>query len=171
MMCGFDPWPWLRIWRCLGIGRRHGSDPMLLWLWWRLAATALIRPLAWEFPHGLHHSHGNTGSESPYCSIKHSHHKNWRYLHFQWQWPVFSHWPKKQYKKLFVQDRNYCTANLLGLSGFYLHPVPMLMPGTLSRMILPRFFCISSTSSLFIIEAERTLPLPYDLGESGSWGP
>ena len=31
-----------------GVGRRRGSDPALLWLWYRLAATALIWPLAWE---------------------------------------------------------------------------------------------------------------------------
>ena len=31
-----------------GVGLRHGSD--LMWLWHRLAATALIRPLAWELP-------------------------------------------------------------------------------------------------------------------------
>ena len=31
-----------------GVGCRLGSDPSLLWLWRRLAATALIRPLAWE---------------------------------------------------------------------------------------------------------------------------
>ena len=52
---GFDPWP-----RSVGygsstalscgIGRRRGSDPALLWLWCRLAATAPIRPLAWEPP-------------------------------------------------------------------------------------------------------------------------
>ncbi len=34
-----------------GVGRRRGSDPMLLWLWCRLAATALIRSLAWEPPY------------------------------------------------------------------------------------------------------------------------
>ena len=34
-----------------GVGRRHGSDLMLLWLWHRPAATALIRPLAWEPPY------------------------------------------------------------------------------------------------------------------------
>ena len=34
-----------------GVGRRHGSDLVLLWLWGRLAATALIRPLAWEPPY------------------------------------------------------------------------------------------------------------------------
>ena len=28
----------------------HGSDPALLWLCCRLAAVALIRPLAWELP-------------------------------------------------------------------------------------------------------------------------
>ena len=33
------------------MGRRHGSDPALLWLWRRLAATAPIRPLAWEPPY------------------------------------------------------------------------------------------------------------------------
>ena len=31
-----------------GVGLRGGSDMALLWLWQRLAATALIRPLAWE---------------------------------------------------------------------------------------------------------------------------
>ena len=34
-----------------GVGRRHGSDPALLWLWRRPVATALIRPPAWEPPH------------------------------------------------------------------------------------------------------------------------
>ena len=27
------------------------KDPVLLWLWCRPMATALIRPLAWELPH------------------------------------------------------------------------------------------------------------------------
>ena len=31
-----------------GLGRRRGSDPSLLWLWCRPAATAPIGPLAWE---------------------------------------------------------------------------------------------------------------------------
>ena len=31
-----------------GVGRRRGSDPVLLWLWRRPAAVAPIRPLAWE---------------------------------------------------------------------------------------------------------------------------
>ena len=29
---------------------RRGSDLALLWLWRRLVATALLRPLAWEPP-------------------------------------------------------------------------------------------------------------------------
>ena len=32
-------------------GRRHGSDPALLWLWHRPEATAPIRPLVWEPPY------------------------------------------------------------------------------------------------------------------------
>ena len=36
-----------------GVGRRHGLDPALLWLWYRLVATALIGPLAWELPYAL----------------------------------------------------------------------------------------------------------------------
>ena len=35
-----------------GIGHRHGSD-LALWLWCRLAATAPIRPLAWEPPYAM----------------------------------------------------------------------------------------------------------------------
>ena len=31
-----------------GVGCRLSLDPALLWLWHRLAATAPIRPLAWE---------------------------------------------------------------------------------------------------------------------------
>ena len=31
-----------------GVGHRCGLDPEMLWLWHRLAATALIRLLAWE---------------------------------------------------------------------------------------------------------------------------
>ena len=34
-----------------GVGCRHGSDPMLLWLWCRPAAVAPIGPLAWEPPY------------------------------------------------------------------------------------------------------------------------
>ena len=30
------------------VGHRHGLDPALLWLWCTLAATASIRPPAWE---------------------------------------------------------------------------------------------------------------------------
>ena len=33
-----------------GVGRRHGSDLTLLWLWCRLAAVPLIGLLAWESP-------------------------------------------------------------------------------------------------------------------------
>ena len=34
-----------------GVGRRRGSD--LVWLWHRPAATAPIRPLAWEPPYAV----------------------------------------------------------------------------------------------------------------------
>ena len=33
------------------VGHRHGSDPVLLWLWCRLAAAAPTGPLAWEPPY------------------------------------------------------------------------------------------------------------------------
>ena len=38
--------------RC-GVGQRYGSDPALLCLWRRPAATAPIRLLAWEPPHAV----------------------------------------------------------------------------------------------------------------------
>ena len=34
-----------------GVGCRLSLDPELLWLWCRLAAVALIRPLPWELPY------------------------------------------------------------------------------------------------------------------------
>ena len=36
-----------------GVGHRRGSDPALLWLWCRPAATVLITPLAWESPYAM----------------------------------------------------------------------------------------------------------------------
>ena len=33
------------------LGDLSGSDPVLLWLWCKLVATALIRPLNWEPPY------------------------------------------------------------------------------------------------------------------------
>ena len=36
--------------RELWVGYRCSSDPKLLWLWRRQAATAWIKPLAWEAP-------------------------------------------------------------------------------------------------------------------------
>ena len=33
------------------VGCRCGLDPVLLWLWCRLAAVTLIRPLAWGPPY------------------------------------------------------------------------------------------------------------------------
>ena len=36
-----------------GVGRRFGSDMVLLWLWCRPTAAAPIRPLAWEPPYAV----------------------------------------------------------------------------------------------------------------------
>ena len=35
------------------VGHRRSSDPELLWLWCRPAATDPIRPLAWEPPYAM----------------------------------------------------------------------------------------------------------------------
>ena len=45
----------LRIRHCRELWCRSqmSSDPMLLWLWCRPAATAPIRPLAWEPPYAM----------------------------------------------------------------------------------------------------------------------
>ena len=34
-----------------GVGHKCGLDPVFLWLWHGLAATALIQHLAWGLPH------------------------------------------------------------------------------------------------------------------------
>ena len=34
-----------------GVGHKHSSDLAFLWLWFRPAAVAPIRPLSWEFPY------------------------------------------------------------------------------------------------------------------------
>ena len=37
-----------------GVGHGCSSDPASLWLWRKLAAVALIQPLAWELPYATH---------------------------------------------------------------------------------------------------------------------
>ena len=34
-----------------GVGHRHSMNPVLISLWHRLAAVALIQPLAWKLPY------------------------------------------------------------------------------------------------------------------------
>ena len=36
-----------------GVGCGRGSDPVLLWLWHKLEATAPIQPLTWEPPYAV----------------------------------------------------------------------------------------------------------------------
>ena len=53
---GLDPWLCsmgrrFSVAVSFGTGHRRGSDPLLLWLWCRPAAVALIQPLAWELPY------------------------------------------------------------------------------------------------------------------------
>ena len=36
-----------------GVGRSHGSEPTLLWLWCRPGAAAPIEPLAWKPPNAI----------------------------------------------------------------------------------------------------------------------
>ena len=62
-----------------GVGFRLNLDPTLLWLWCRLAAAALIQPLAWELPYaagvalkrkkkkGLNRSYGTLQARQVSC--------------------------------------------------------------------------------------------------------
>ena len=56
-MC-VQSWPCSVYWGSSGVAvscgviHRHGLDPVLLWLWCRLAVTDPIQPLPWELPYG-----------------------------------------------------------------------------------------------------------------------
>ena len=55
---GLNSWPCSVGWgssiaMTCGVGHRHSLDPALLWLWYRPAAVAMIRPLAWEPPYAI----------------------------------------------------------------------------------------------------------------------
>ena len=50
-----------------GVGRIRSSDPELLWLWYRPAATALIGPLAWEPPYAMRAALEKAKSQKEYC--------------------------------------------------------------------------------------------------------
>ena len=44
-----------------GVGCRHSSDPMLLWLWCRLTDVAPIQLLVWELPYATGAQGGREG--------------------------------------------------------------------------------------------------------------
>ena len=44
---------WTSIAMNCGVGHRHILDLVLPWLWYRPAAAAPVRPLAWEHPHAV----------------------------------------------------------------------------------------------------------------------
>ena len=55
-----------------GVGRKWGSDPAMLWLWCRPAATASIEPLAWEPPYAVGAApkrHTQKNLLLPFCQI------------------------------------------------------------------------------------------------------
>ena len=55
-----------------GVGRRHGSDlALLLWLWHRPVATALIRSLAWEPPYTVGEALKRQKGKKEECYKKH----------------------------------------------------------------------------------------------------
>ena len=62
-----------------GIGRRHGSDPTLLWLLRRPTATAPIQPLAWEPPYSAEAAQEN-GKKTNNNNNSSSYFKQWSYI-------------------------------------------------------------------------------------------
>ena len=55
---------------CFGVGHRRSPDPVLLWLWCRLAAVAPIQSLAWEPPYGPKKKKKKKRKESKQAKIK-----------------------------------------------------------------------------------------------------
>ena len=51
-----------------GVGLGLGSDPALLWLWYRPAATAQIRLLAWEPPYATSAALKDRKTKKKICS-------------------------------------------------------------------------------------------------------
>ena len=50
-----------------GVGRSLSWDPTLLWLWHRLAAVALIEPLAWELAYAAGAAQKSKNKQTKQC--------------------------------------------------------------------------------------------------------
>ena len=50
-----------------GVDCRNGSHPVLLWLWCRPAAAALIQPLAWDLPYAAGAALKSQKKKKNYC--------------------------------------------------------------------------------------------------------
>ena len=90
--------------RC-DVCRTRGLDPVLLWLWFRLAAAALIWPLAWEAPYAT-----GTALKRPKKKKKkkrNKHHSNeidlifYPYALQTWRCPLSLHISSKAYSQFY----------------------------------------------------------------------
>ena len=52
-----------------GVDHKFSSDLALLWLWRRLAAAALMRPLAWELPYATRSALKSSGNSNNKCCL------------------------------------------------------------------------------------------------------
>ena len=53
-----------------GVGQRCGLDLLLLWLWRRPAAAALMGPLAWELPYAADTALKKKKKESSWAGVE-----------------------------------------------------------------------------------------------------
>ena len=87
-----------------GVGCRCNSDPVLLWLWCRPAAVALIGPLAREPPYAKGaaltppHKKNTKKTKKPYHMIQQSH-----------SWTPGHTWTKLQFKKIHAPPMSIAT--------------------------------------------------------------
>ena len=133
----------------------------MLWLWYRLAATVLIQPLAWEPPYAV-------GVAQRRQKTKKKKKKNWSFSSLQWLSPLFWGWGASQGSGAVVEFRlapfphslhslhsqhqhpyprkGQCGARESG-SGLWLQP--WSEPKTESE-VLPLYVPVMPTSALFI---------------------
>ena len=129
----------LKIQRCceLCIGHSRSSEPQLLWLWCRLAATTLIPPLAWELPYAV-------GAASLLLLIGDCHLHSWQVTNDPWRIDFFfliEDW--FFYLALLQANGNFHCTSIFLISG----PCFAYLNLLLCNWRLPVIYLISDSSS------------------------
>ena len=105
-----------------GVGRRCGLDLAFLWLWCRPAATAPIRPPAWESKYAMGEALKRQNNKKKKKSLRNKHSCNWHDIRIKERWSTSSIWRNNGWKISQAVNSNMLCASVRAVRKANIYP-------------------------------------------------